>query len=193
MTAWLRLPIFVAALVPALVLAGFWGQSVVRAAALAPDAKCQKPQLKSKMVYGREKVSYDLEKQANFRSAGWPLGWYYATDEVSYRMQIQGGCLKSLNITVKMFPVIQLRGIYKKKKCARKSILEHERRHSAVAKREFKKLANDIKKLPSGFSPVKSRPTSIPWPPPSTASSTRASTSVSGKITTPPRTGFTTT
>lgn len=70
MTAWLRLPIFVAVLVPALVLAGFWGQSVVRAAALAPDAKGQKPQVKSKMVYGREKVSYDLEKQANFRSAG---------------------------------------------------------------------------------------------------------------------------
>ena len=193
MTAWLRLPIFVAALVPALFLAGFLGQSVVRAAALAPDAKCQKLQVKSKMVYGREKVSYDLEKQANFRSAGRPLGWYYATDEVGYRMQIQGGCLKSLNITVKVFPVIQLRGIYKKKKCARKSILEHERRHSAVAKREFKKLANDIKKLPSGCSPVKSRPTSIPWPPPSTASSTRASTSVSGKNTTPPRTGFTTT
>ena len=101
------------------------------------------------MVYGREKVSYDLEKQANFRSAGRPLGWYYATNEVGYRMQIQGGCLKSLNITVKVFPVIQLRGIYKKKtkKCARKSILEHERRHSAVAKREFKKLANDIKKI----------------------------------------------
>ena len=50
MTAWLRLPIFVAALVPALVLAGFWGQSVVRAAALAPDAKGQKLQVKSKMV-----------------------------------------------------------------------------------------------------------------------------------------------
>ena len=101
------------------------------------------------MVYGREKVSYDLEKQANFRSARRPLGWYYATDEVGYRMQIQGGCLKSLNITVKVFPVIQLRGIDKKKtkKCARKSILEHERRHSAVAKREFKKLANDIKKI----------------------------------------------
>ena len=77
MTAWLRLPIFVAAFVPALVLAGFWGQSVVRAGAMAPDAKGQKPQVKSKMVYGREKVSYDLEKQANFRSAGRPLGWYY--------------------------------------------------------------------------------------------------------------------
>ena len=148
MTAWLRLPIFVAGLVPALFLAGFLGQSVVRAAALVPDAKGQKPQVKSKMVYGREKVSYDLEKQANFRSAGRPLGWHYATEEVGYRMQIQGGCLKSLNITVKVFPVIQLRGIYKKKtkKCARKSILEHERRHSAVAKREFKKLATDIKK-----------------------------------------------
>ena len=95
MTAWLRLPIFVAALVPALVLAGFWGQSVVRAAALVPDAKGQKPQVKSKMVYGREKVCYDLKKQTNFRSAGWPLGWYYATDEVSYPMQIQGGCLKA--------------------------------------------------------------------------------------------------
>ena len=35
MTAWLRLPIFVA--VP--VLAEFWGQAVVRAAALVPDAK----------------------------------------------------------------------------------------------------------------------------------------------------------
>jgi hypothetical protein len=160
MTAWLRLPIFVAAFVPALVLAGFWGQSVVRAAALAPDAKCQKLQVKSKMVYGREKVCYDLEKQTNFRSAGWPLGWYYATDEVGYRMQIQGGCLKSLNITVKVFPVIQLRGIYKKKtkKCARKSILEHERRHSAVAKREFKKLANDIKKIAIRLFPDKSAP-----------------------------------
>ena len=63
MTAWLRLPIFVAAFVPALVLAGFWGQSVVRAAALVPDAKGQKPQVKSKMVYGREKVSYDLESR----------------------------------------------------------------------------------------------------------------------------------
>ena len=50
MTAWFRLPIFVAALVPALVLAGFWGQLVVRAAALAPDAKGQKLQVKSKMV-----------------------------------------------------------------------------------------------------------------------------------------------
>ena len=160
MTAWLRLPIFVAAFVPALVLAGFWGQSVVRAAALVLDAKGQKPQVKSKMVYGREKVSYDLEKQANFRSAGRPLGWYYATDEVGYRMQIQGGCLKSLNITVKVFPVIQLRGIYKKKtkKCVRKSILEHERRHSAVAKREFKKLANDIKKIAIRLFPDKSAP-----------------------------------
>ena len=73
MTAWLRLSIFVAALVPALVLAGFWGQSVVRAAALVPDAKGQKLQVKSKMVYGREKVCYDLEKKRNFRSAGWPL------------------------------------------------------------------------------------------------------------------------
>ena len=116
MTAWLRLPIFVAGLVPALFLAGFLGQSVVRAAALVPDAKGQKPQVKSKMVYGREKVSYDLEKQANFRSAGRPLGWYYTTDEVGHRMQIQGGCLKSLNNTVKVFPVIQLRGIYKKKR-----------------------------------------------------------------------------
>ena len=100
------------------------------------------------MVYGREKVCNDLEKQTNFHSAGWPLGWHYATDEVGHRMQIQGGCLKSLNITVNVFPVIQLWGIYKKKtkKCARKSILEHERCHSAVAKREFKKLANDIKK-----------------------------------------------
>jgi hypothetical protein len=100
------------------------------------------------MIYGREKVSYDLEKQENFRSAGRPLGWYYATDEVGYRMQIEGGFLKSLNITVKVFPVIQLWGIDEKKtkKCARKSILEHERRHSAVAKWEFKKLANDIKK-----------------------------------------------
>jgi len=108
----------------------------------------------------RIKVSYDLEKQANFRSAGRPLGWYYATDEVGYRMQIQGGCLKSLNITVKVFPVIQLRGIYKKKtkKCARKSILEHERRHSAVAKREFKKLANDIKKIAIRLFPDKSAP-----------------------------------
>jgi len=38
-------------------------------------------------------------------------------------MQIQGGCLKSLNITVTVFPVIQLRGIYKKKtkNCVRKA------------------------------------------------------------------------
>ena len=149
MTVRLRLPIFVAALVPALAVAMAWGLSAARAAPLAPDAKCQKPQVKSKMVYGREKVSYDLERQANFRSAGKPLGWYYATDEVAYRMQIQGGCLKSLDIKVKVFPVIQLRSIYKKKtkKCARKSILEHERRHSKVAKREFKKLGNDIKKV----------------------------------------------
>ncbi len=149
MTAWLRLPI----LIVALVMAVFWGLSGAGAAApltpLAPDAKCQRPQVKSKMAYEREKVSYDLERQSNFRSAGKPLGWYYATDEVGYRMQIQGGCLKSLDITIKVFPVIQLRGIYKKKskKCARKSVLAHERRHSAVAKREFKKLANDIKKV----------------------------------------------
>jgi len=58
MTAWLRLPIFVAALVPALFLAGFLGQSVVRAAALVPDAKGQKPQVKSKMVYGRETMTW---------------------------------------------------------------------------------------------------------------------------------------
>ena len=161
MTAWLRLPIFVAALVPALVLAGFWGQSVVRAAALAPDAKCQKTPVQIENgLRARIKVSYDLEKQANFRSAGRPLGWHYATEEVGYRMQIQGGCLKSLNITVKVFPVIQLRGIYKKKtkKCARKSILEHERRHSAVARREFKKLANDIKKIAIRLFPDKSAP-----------------------------------
>ena len=148
MTARLRLPILIAALVPALAVGAVWGLSAA-AAPLAPDAKCQKPQVKSKMVYGREKVSYDLERQPNYRAEGKPLGWYYATDEVSYRMQLQGGCLKSLDITIKVFPVIQLRSIYKKKtkKCARKSILEHERRHSAVAKREFKKLGNDIKKV----------------------------------------------
>ena len=160
MTPRLRLPIFVAALVPALAMAVFLGLSVARAAPLAPDANCQKPQVKSKMVYGREKVSYDLERQANFRSAGKPLGWYYATDEVGYRMQIQGGCLKSLDIKVKVFPVIQLRSIYKKKtkKCARKSILEHERRHSAVAKREYKKLAAAIKKLAARLFTGKSAP-----------------------------------
>ncbi|MCH7937572.1 MAG: hypothetical protein IH994_10865 [Proteobacteria bacterium] len=149
MTAWLRLPIFVAALVPALAVGAVWAPSDARAAPLAPEAKCQKPLVKSKMIYGREKVSYDLERQPNFRSAGKPLGWYYATDEVGYRMQIQGGCLKSLDIKVKVFPVIQLRGIYKqkRKKCARQSILEHERRHSKVAKRQFKKLASDIKKV----------------------------------------------
>ena len=78
------------------------------------------PSSNRKWPAGENKVSYDLEKQANFRSAGRPLGWYYTTDEVGYRMQIQGGCLKSLNITVKVFPVIQLRGSYKKKKCARR-------------------------------------------------------------------------
>ena len=147
------------------------------------------------MVYGREKVSYDLEKQANFRSAGRPLGWYYATDEVGYRMQIQGGCLKSLNITVKVFPVIQLRGIYKKKtkKCARKSILEHERRHSAVAKREFKKLANDIKQLPSGCSPVKARPTVNTVAAALNGELDKGLYKRFRKSTTPPRTGFTTT
>ena len=156
MTVRLRLKI----LIPALVLAVFWGPPVARAAPLAPDAKCQKPQVKSKMVYEREKVSYDLERQANFRSAGKPLGWYYATDQIGYRMQVQGGCLKSLDITVKVFPVIQLRGIYKKKskKCARKSVLAHERRHSAVAKREYKKLAAAIKKLAARLFTGKSAP-----------------------------------
>ncbi len=160
MTLRLRLPI----LIVALALAVFWGPSVAGAAApltpLAPDAKCQKPQVKSKMTYEREKVSYDLERQPNFRSAGRPLGWYYATDRIGYRMQVQGGCLKSLDITVKVSPVIQLRGIYKKKskKCARKSILEHERRHSAVAKREYKKLAAAIKKLAARLFTGKSAP-----------------------------------
>ncbi len=113
MTAWLRLPILIAAPVAVIVPAVFWGQSVAGAAILAPDAKCQKPRVTSKMVYEREKVSYDLERQPNFRSAGRPLGWYYATDTIGYRMQVQGGCLKSLAITVKVSPVIQLRSIYK--------------------------------------------------------------------------------
>lgn len=145
MTVRLRLPI----LIPALAVAVMFGLSDARAAPLAPDAKCRKPEVKLKMIYGREKVSYDLERQPNFRAAGKPLGWYYATDEVGYGMKIQGGCLKSLDIKVKVFPVIQLRGIYKKKrkKCARQSILEHERRHGKVAKREFRKLAGDIKKV----------------------------------------------
>lgn len=160
----LRLPILVAALVAALALAQFWGPPVAGAAApltpLAPDAKCQRPEVKSKMAYEREKVSYDLERQANFRSAGKPLGWYYATDQIGYRMQVQGGCLKSLAVTVTVFPVIQLRGIYKKKskKCARKSVLAHERRHSAVAKREYKKLAAAIKKLAARLFTGKSAP-----------------------------------
>ena len=164
MTAWLRLPILIAAPVAVIALAVFWGLSAARAAApltpLAPDAKCQRPQVKSKMAYEREKVSYDLERQANFRSAGKPLGWYYATDQIGYRMQVQGGCLKSLDITVKVFPVIQLRSLYKKKSknCARKSVLAHERRHNAVAKREFKKLANGIKKVAAKLFTGKSAP-----------------------------------
>ena len=110
-------------------------------------------------------------------------------------MQIQGGCLKSLNITVKVFPVIQLRGIDKKKtkKCARKSILEHERRHSAVAKREFKKLANDIKKIVIRLFTGKSE-----------SDVNTVAAALNGELdkglykrfrksTTPPRTGFTTT
>ncbi|MAF95354.1 MAG: hypothetical protein CMM60_06325 [Rhodospirillaceae bacterium] len=164
MTAWLRLPILIAAPVAVIVLAVFWGPSVAGAAApltpLAPDAKCQKPRVTSKMVYEREKVSYDLERQPNFRSAGRPLGWYYATDEIHYRGEIQGGCLKSLAITVKVLPAIKLRGIYKKKskKCARQSILAHESRHGGVAKREYKKLAAAIKKLAARLFTGKSTP-----------------------------------
>ena len=127
---------------------------------MGPAAKCQKPQVTSKMIFEREKVSYDLERQSDYRSKGRPLGWYYTPDRFVYRAKISGDCLKSLDITVKVFPVIQLRGMYKKKsgKCAGKRILDHERRHNDVAKRQYKKLAADIKKLAAKLFTGKSAP-----------------------------------
>ncbi|MCH7864168.1 MAG: hypothetical protein IIC56_02990 [Proteobacteria bacterium] len=153
MTATRRLSILIPGLIPALIpglLLAVAGLAAAPAgAALKPDPKCGKPRVSSKAVYPKEPVSYTLEKHPEFKSAGKPLGLFQARESIGYRIEIQGGCLKSLAVKITAQPSIFLRSIYKKKtrKCARKSVLSHERGHGRIAKKQYKALAARIKKM----------------------------------------------
>lgn len=142
-TRWLSI------LIPALFLAVAGGAVAPAGAALKPDPKCQRPRVSSKAVYPREPVAYTLEKHPQFKSAGKPLGLFQARETIGYRIEIQGGCLKSLAVKITAQPAIFLRSIYKKKtrKCARQSVLSHERGHGRIAKKQYKVLAARIKKM----------------------------------------------
>jgi len=143
-TRWLSF--FILALIMA--VAG-WAVAPARAAVLEPDPKCKMPVVSSKAVYPKERVSYTLEKHPRFKSAGKPLGLFQVREEIGYRIEIQGGCLKSLAVKITAQPAIFLRSTYKKKikKCARKSVLSHERGHGRIAKKQYKVLAARIKKM----------------------------------------------
>ena len=142
-TRWLSI------LILALFLAVAGGAFASAGAALKPDPKCQKPRVSSKAVYPREPVAYTLEKHPQFKSAGKPLGLFQARETIGYRIEIQGGCLKSLAVKITAQPSIFLRSIYTKKtrKCARQSVLSHERGHGRIAKKQYKVLAARIKKM----------------------------------------------
>ncbi len=152
MTGTRRLSILIAGLIPALIpglfLAVAGGAAAPARAALEPDPRCKRPVVSSKAVYPREPVAYTLEKHPRFKSAGKPLGLFQARETIGYRIEIQGGCLKSLAVKITAQPAIFLRSIYKKKtrKCARKSVLSHERGHGRIAKKQYKALAARIKK-----------------------------------------------
>ena len=149
MTGTRRLSILIPGLILGLILALAGGTVAPAGAALEPDPGCQKPVVSSKAVYPREPVAYTLEKHPQFKSAGRPLGLFQARETIGYRIEIQGGCLKSLAVKITAQPSIFLRSIYKKKtrKCARKSVLSHERGHGRIAKRQYKALAARIKKM----------------------------------------------
>ena len=149
MTGTRRLSILIPGLIPALILAAAGGAvAPARAAILEPDPGCKKPVVSSQAVYPREPVAYTLEKHPQFKSAGKPLGLFQARETIGYRIEIQGGCLKSLAVKITAQPSIFLRSIYKKKtrKCARKSVLSHERGHGRIAKKLYRALAARIKK-----------------------------------------------
>lgn len=149
MTGTRRQSILIPGLIPGLILAVAGGAvAPVRAAVLEPDPNCKKPVVSSQAVYPREPVAYTLEKHPQFKSAGRPLGLFQARETIGYRIEIQGGCLKSLAVKITAQPAIFLRSTYKKKtkKCARKSVLSHERGHGRIAKKQYKALAARIKK-----------------------------------------------
>ena len=116
---------------------------------LAADHNCPKPIVKAALDYPREQVVYDLERHPDFKRRGRPLGLFSAGHRIGYSGNIQGGCLRRLTVTIEVTPRIHLRAIYtkKSKKCARQLVLDHERRHGRVAKKEYQRLAADIKKL----------------------------------------------
>lgn len=142
MTGARRLSILFLGLIMALIVAAPAG------AALEKDPKCKKPQVSSKAVYPKEPVAYTLEKHPQYKSAGKPLGLFQARETIGYRIEILGGCLQSLAVKITARPAIFLRSIYKKKnkKCARKSVLSHERGHGRIAKKQYKTFAARIKK-----------------------------------------------
>ncbi len=123
-------------------------QEQVSDANAPPERECRALKITSKLNYRSEKVSFDLERQPNYMSAGRPLGWYYASPKIRYEMKIRGDCLENLDFIIGVSPVIQLRSDFKKKskQCGRKVVLEHERRHSTISKREFDKLAASMRK-----------------------------------------------
>ena len=123
------------------------GQRKVSAANAEPERECQAPDVTSQMIYHAEKVSFDLERQQHYVSAGRPLGWYYSPHKIRYETRIRRECLINLDFTINVFPIIQLHSDFKKKskQCGRKVVLDHERRHSVIAKREFEKLATEIR------------------------------------------------
>ncbi len=119
-----------------------------QAAGLTPDVRCQPPKVKVKTAFAREKVSYDIEHQPGFVRAGKPLGWYRVRDRIGYEGKTAKGCVVELLVRIKVQPEIALRSGYKKKsgRCAGQIVLAHERRHGKVAKAEYTKLAELLKK-----------------------------------------------
>lgn len=122
-------------------------------AELKDDPNCRKPAVKSKASYGGEKIVFDLASRPGYRTMVRNkkiLGWYDTNDwDYRYEAKLDKGCIKTLDFTIHVRPVIALLKGYKKKNkaCARSLIIQHERLHHKSASEEFKRLAKTVKKM----------------------------------------------
>jgi hypothetical protein len=121
------------------------------AAAAADPATCGAPQISSRVNFHGEKIKYDrkIAFAVIGKSRERVRGKYETERKVGLTMDFKGDCLSRLDVLVDVFPTIHLMADYhdKKYRCARQSVLDHERQHGRIARKIYQKLPGKIDEL----------------------------------------------
>ena len=121
------------------------------AAAAAGPASCGAPQISSRVNFHGEKIEYDREIVFTVigknRERVW--GKYETERKVGLTTDFEGECLRRLDVLVDVFPTIHLMRDYhdRKFRCARQSVVDHERQHGRIARQSYQGLPRRIDEL----------------------------------------------